>query len=230
MSDGPVFPALDLAASISLRMPFFSTAHLTALFTHYGYWVVFFGLLLESAGAPLPGETILLVASSFAASHANLHIGWIILIAIVAASTGDNAGYLIGRFGGRPLIDRYGRIFHIKPETVQQGEDLIRKHGALAVFFARFLAGLRVLNGILAGALHMEWRRFFLSNLLGAVCWVSIICLLGFFLGNRLPWLTNILNRAGLGLLAIVALGGLAVLWFHHHRSSAHPVAQKPND
>lgn len=210
-------------------MPFFSLEHLTALFAHYGYWVVLVGLLMESVGVPLPGETILLIASSFAAGHVNLHIGGIILIAIAAASTGDNVGYWIGRFGGRPLLDRYGRIFHIKPETVERGEDLIRKHGALAVFSARFIAGLRVLNGILAGTLHMEWRRFFIFNLLGAVCWVSTISLLGFFLGNRLPWLIRVIDRTGLGLLTGVAVGVLAAWWIYQHNASEH-ATQKPTD
>jgi membrane protein DedA with SNARE-associated domain len=206
-------------------MPFFSPEHLTALFAHYSYWVVLVGLLMESAGLPLPGETILLIASSFAATHANLHIGWIILIAIAAASTGDNVGYWIGRFGGRPLLDRYGRIFHIKPDTVERGEDLIRKHGSLAVFFARFIAGLRVLNGILAGALHMEWRRFFIFNLLGAACWVITICSLGFFLGNRLPWLIHVIDRTGLVLVAIVAVVMAAAWWIHQHNASKNSVS-----
>jgi membrane protein DedA with SNARE-associated domain len=206
-------------------MPFFSLEHLTTLFAHYGYWVILVGLLMESAGLPLPGETILLIASSFAATHANLHIGWIILIAIAAASTGDNVGYWIGLFGGRPLLDRYGRIFHIKPETVERGEDLIRKHGSLAVFFARFIAGLRVLNGILAGALHMEWRRFFIFNLLGAACWVITICSLGFFLGNRLPWLIHVIDRTGLVLVAIVAVVAVAAWWIHQHNAPKNSVS-----
>lgn len=196
-----------------------SPEHLASLFAHYGYWVVLVGLLLESAGAPLPGETILLVASSFTATHPNLRLVWVILIAILAASTGDNIGYWIGRTGGRPLLQRYGRIFHLRPETVQRGEDLIRKHGSLAVFLARFIAGLRVLNGILAGALQMDWRRFFVFNLLGAVCWVIAICSLGYFLGDRLPWLIHAMDRTGLVLLALVVLGAFATWWLHRDKT-----------
>lgn len=209
-------------------MPFFTPEHLASLFAHYGYWVVLIGLLVESAGAPLPGEMILLVASSYAASHPNLHLGWIMLIATFAAVTGDNIGYWMGRKGGRPLLNRYGHIFKIKPEHVQQGEDLIRRHGPLAVFLARFIAGLRVLNGILAGVLHMEWRRFFLFNQLGAICWVVAICSLGYLLGNRLPWLIHAVDRTGLALLVLVVLGGLAAWWVHQHSSPSQALEQTP--
>lgn len=211
-----------MGGCIKPGMHLFSLDHLTAIFAHYGYWVVFAGLLLESTGIPLPGETILLVASSLAATHSNLRIGWIVAIGIGAASIGDNMGYWIGRHGGRPLLDRYGRVLHIQPATIQRGEDLIQGHGPLAVFLARFIAGLRVLNGILAGALKMEWSRFFLFDLLGAICWVSVICSLGFFFGSRLPWLIHLIGRTGLTLFGIAALGALSAWWFHKHRSPEH--------
>ena len=200
-------------------MHLFSLEHLSAFFAHYGYWTVLIGLLLENAGIPVPGETILLLASSLAATQKSLHIGWIVAIAIVAASTGDNIAYWVGRHGGRPLLERYGRILHLEPSTLKRGEDLIARHGPIAVFFARFIAGLRVLNGLLAGSLNMAWPRFFLFDLLGAICWVSVICSLGYVFGSRLPWLIHVLGRTGLILFALVAAGALLAWWIHKHRS-----------
>lgn len=199
-------------------MHLLSLEHLSAFFAHYGYWIVLIGLLLENAAVPVPGETILLLASSLAATQKSLHIGWIIAIAIVAASTGDNIAYWVGRRGGRPLLERYGRILHLEPATLKRGEDLIARHGPVAVFFARFIAGLRVLNGLLAGSLKMKWPRFLLFDLLGAICWVSVICSLGFFFGSRLPWLIHLLGRTGLILFGLIAAGALSAWGIHKHR------------
>lgn len=192
---------------------FFSLENLNSFLASYGYLTVFVGLLLESAGLPLPGETLLLSASAFAARQPNLHIYWIGPIAILAASTGDNAAYWMGRRGGRPLLHRYGQAFRIGPGTIQRGEDFMRKHGPLAVFFARFIAGLRVVNGLLAGSLEMEWSRFFFFNLLGAICWVSVICSVGFLFGDRLPWIIHVVGRTGLLFLCVIGVV-LIAYWF----------------
>ena len=199
-----------------------SLQHLTGYFAHYGYWTVLIGLLLENAGIPLPGETILLIASSTAATSPHLHIAWVALIGIFAASLGDNIGYWIGRSGGRAFLNRYGRVFHVQPATLLRGEALIQKHGAPAIFTARFIAGLRIIAGVMAGALQMEWPRFFIFNLLGAISWVSVICTLGFLFGNRLPWLIHLLGTTGMVLLA-VGIAAAAVMWWFLRRSTPQP-------
>ena len=124
---------------------------LRGYFDAYGYWTLFFGLLLENAGIPLPGETMLLFASFLAFSEQQLQLPWIILSGIVATTLGDNLGYSIGRRGGRPLLDRYLRVFRIRTRAVEQGEELFRRHGDLTIFFARFVFGMRILAGPLAG-------------------------------------------------------------------------------
>ena len=91
---------------------------LRAYFDAYGYWTLFFGLLLENAGIPLPGETMLLFASFLAFSEQQLQLPWIILTGIVAATIGDNLGYSIGRRGGRPLLDRYLHVFRIRADKL----------------------------------------------------------------------------------------------------------------
>jgi membrane-associated protein len=79
---------------------------LRGYFAAHGYWTLFFALLLENAGIPLPGETMLLFASFLAFSEQQLQLPCIILTGIVATTLGDNLGYTIGRRGGRPLLDR----------------------------------------------------------------------------------------------------------------------------
>src|SRR5208282_1261659 len=124
----------------------------------YGYWGVALALLCENAGIPVPGETALLLASFLAYSEHQLHLGWIIAIATCSATLGDNLGYAIGHYGGRPLLDRYQSLFRISPTTLQRGEEMFAHYGAAAIFFARFVFGMRVFAGPLAGVLRMRWR------------------------------------------------------------------------
>ena len=190
-------------------------AHLDYYFAHWGYWTVLVGIMLESAGIPLPGETILIVASTLAASKHQLNIFYVGVIAVVAATTGDNIGFAVGMYGGRPLLDRYGHLFRIHAEVIDKGERLIERRGALAVFFARFIAGLRFLAGPLAGILRMRWAKFFLFNALGAIAWVTVITSLAYFFG---PALESALSHAGWAVLAALVLGGAAYWWWHRRR------------
>src|SRR4029077_1262903 len=109
----------------------------------YGYWALAVTLLLENAGVPLPGETILLLASFLAYSEHALRLPWIIAVATVAAALGDNLGFVLGYYGGRPLLDRYQSIFRIQQKTLAKAEKLFARFGSATVFFARFVFGMR---------------------------------------------------------------------------------------
>src|SRR5258708_12337667 len=153
----------------------------------YGYWAVAVALLCENAGIPVPGETTLLLASFLAYSEHRLHLGWIIVIATCAATLGDNIGYAIVHYGGRPLLDRYQRFFRISPATLKRGEEMFARYGAAAIFFARFIFGLRVFAGPLAGVLRMRWRAFALFNFLGAAVWVTCIPTPAYLFDHHFP-------------------------------------------
>lgn len=192
------------------------------LFNHYGYLAVFVGLLAEGAGIPVPGETVLVIASALAARPTGLNIGWIALVAFCTTCAGDNIGFYVGRSGGQSLLDRCGKKFHIGPGIIQRGRDFISRHGSWGVFCARFIAGLRVLNGLVAGSLRMTWPRFFLFDLLGAACWVGLICSIGYVFGGRLFWLIHLMGRTGLILFAATVFA--IVLWVlvqRHRRRKA---------
>jgi len=195
-------------------------AHLRELFEKYGYWTVAFGLLLENAGLPVPGETILLFASFLAYSQ-KLRLPYIILIGIAAATLGDNTGYAVGRYGGRPLLDRYRNFFRISEQKIRDGERLFARHGNLTIFFARFIAGLRIVAGPLAGVLHMPWRSFLLFNFLGAATWVTTIASVGFLFGSQFPRMARIIGRVNLWILIAVAVA--AVLWWRRQRRAVKP-------
>jgi membrane protein DedA with SNARE-associated domain len=184
---------------------------------HYGYWAIAALLLLENAGVPLPGETILLLASFLAYSEHELQLPWVIVVGTLATTLGGELGFALGRHGGRPLIERYREALSIRAESVERGERLFDRYGAATVFLARFLFGMRVLASLLAGALHMPWRKFVLFNFLGAAVWVSAICGAGYLFGGHWGRLIHDLKRFDL-VVAIVAVVA-ALLWWWRSRS-----------
>ncbi|HET9409386.1 MAG TPA: DedA family protein [Candidatus Sulfotelmatobacter sp.] len=176
----------------------------------YGYWAVACALLLENAGLPLPGETVLLLASFLAYSEHELRLSWIIVVGIVAATAGDNLGYGLGQYGGRPLLERYQHFFRIPQSALARGERWFLRFGSATILFARFIFGMRVIAGPLAGVLRMPWRSFFLFNFLGASLWVSVIATLGYLFGQHWHRLERGLNGIGLMVaifLVVVAIG-----------------------
>jgi membrane protein DedA with SNARE-associated domain len=182
------------------------------LIAQYGYWAVGATLLLENTGIPVPGETVLLLASFLAYSREELHLPYIILIGVCAATLGDNLGYFIGYRGGRPLLDRYREVFHVKLETIARGENLFAQYGAMTIFFARFIFGLRVIAGPLAGVLRMPWKRFAIFNFLGALLWVTVISLIGYKFGKHWDLLMEYVER--LNVVILIAVGiGVVILW-----------------
>lgn len=183
-------------------------------FRDWGYWTVPAALLLENAGVPVPGETILLFASFLAWSEGELRLPYLILLGIAACTLGDNLGYLVGRRGGRRLLERYQHIFRIRDRTIRRGERLFERHGAVTIFFARFIFGMRIIAGPLAGVLRMPWRQFVLFNFLGATVWVTTISLVGYFFGSEWDTLVHVMGRVNLVIVIVV----LAVLVFVWHR------------
>jgi len=186
---------------------------LRSALVHYGYWAVAGVLLLENAGVPLPGETVLLLASFLAYSERELTLGWIIVIGTVAAALGDNGGYALGHFGGRPLLERYRHIFRISEASLERCERLFARYGAVAILFARFVFGMRVIAGPLAGVLRMHWKKFAVFNLVGAAMWVTAISCAGYFFGSRRDLLMHFVKRFDLTLGIAVAVVVLILWW-----------------
>ena len=188
-------------------------------FDYFGYWAVFFGVMLENAGVPVPGETVLLFASFLAYSERHLHLPYIILMGIAAATLGDNIGYWLGYRGGRPMLLRYQHIFHIRQTTLERGERLFARYGSHTIFFARFIVGMRIVAGPMAGVLRMPWRSFALFNFLGATVWVTTISLIGYFFGSEWEDLLRIMKRVNTGLFVAAALVALAAWWRYRLRA-----------
>jgi len=203
--------------------------------SHVGYPLLFLLVMAESSGFLVPGETALITAGVLA-SQSKLQIELVIPLAAAAAIVGDNIGYVIGRKGGRWALERPGRFYGQRQEVLAVGEPFFERHGPKAVFFGRFILGLRVWASWLAGGTRMPWHSFVLWNALGGICWATAIGLIAYFLGHSAG---NAIQTFGLfGLVA--ALAGIAsALWLHRRhrrrrgadaRRAAPAAARQPLD
>ena len=177
----------------------------------YGYWAVFFGVMLENAGVPVPGETILLIAGYFAATG-EFHLLLVMLVAATGAVIGDNIGFAIGHHYGRSMLLRFGRFVFLTPKRVQQMENYFERHGNKTILVARFITGLRVFAALFAGASKMPWRVFVVYNVAGAMLWSVVITLLGYLFGQSLPLLVKWVGRSGT-ILLIAAVVSAIIVW-----------------
>jgi membrane protein DedA with SNARE-associated domain len=167
-----------------------------------GYPLLFVVVGAESAGALVPGETSLILAGALAA-QGQLSLPLVIAVAAAAAILGDNIGYLIGRRGLRPLLERPGRWSGRRQRLVARGEAFFQRYGAAAVFFGRWLPGLRVVASWFAGAEQMPWPRFLLWNALGGIGWAATIGTAAYLIGRSASGSLGAVGFAGLALVAV---------------------------
>jgi membrane-associated protein len=196
---------------------FASLLTLPPLLVYGALFAIVFG---ETAGLPVPGETSLITAGVLA-TQGKIAILPVIAVAAAAAITGDNLGFILGQRGGRWLLTRNGRWSTARRRYFEHGERFFARHGPKAVFFARWLPGLRVAGAWLAGAHGMRWRTFLLWNALGGLAWAISVGLAAYFLGHAA---TEFVKRSGLVAVLVVAttiglLLGLRRLRRHRRQS-----------
>jgi membrane protein DedA with SNARE-associated domain len=204
------------------RLPGFLNS-LAPYLKHYGYLSVAVIVMIESFGPPLPGETIIIAASIYAGAG-SLNIWLVALVAFAAAVIGDNLGYLIGRKGGHALVERYGKYIGATPERYGKAEDFFKRHGSWIVIVARFIEGLRQLNGIIAGTAEMPWRKFAAAQALGAAIWVATWTAVGYNAGSHITTIYEGVAKVGYGLVGLVVLAGL-VWWIRYRRKHREKLA-----
>jgi len=192
----------------------FSRGWLDHLLESWGYPAVFLFVSAESVGVPVPGETMLILASLYAGSTHKLNIYWIFVIASCAAIIGDNIGYGIGRLGGYRLLSRHGHLVHVDERRLKIGRYLFDRHGGKVVFFGRFVAILRTYSAFLAGTTRMHWLRFLAFNAAGGITWAAVFCFAYYVFGKTLERLQT---PADIALIAI-AVGGLVLVFRYVRR------------
>ncbi|HET8701286.1 MAG TPA: DedA family protein [Nitrococcus sp.] len=189
----------------------------------YGLLLLFLTIMIEDFGLPVPGETALIGAALLAA-RGDFPIALVALAGWLGAVVGDNIGYAIGRYGGRRLLVNKGSLVGITPQRVAKIENFFHRYGGAVVLLARFIEGLRQLNGLVAGAMLMPWQRFLIYNAIGAALWIGVWGIGVYFLGHKLgPLLPHISShKLWLGIGALVIVLALAVLAVHRYRRNGH--------
>jgi EmrB/QacA subfamily drug resistance transporter len=172
----------------------------------YGYLGVAVGVLLESAGVPVPGETALETAA-FAAASGALRLPLVIVVAAAASILGDNAGYWVGRHLSRGWLERHGRKVLLTPERLRKVDDFFARFGPSAVALARFATGVRLVTPLAAGVARMRWGVFLRFNALGAVAWATLMGGIGYAAGKGWGVLGHPVVR-----IAVAVFGSVAVM------------------
>ncbi|MCX5938704.1 MAG: DedA family protein [Cyanobium sp. LacPavin_0920_WC12_MAG_62_9] len=184
-----------------------STANLEELINTWGYGVVFAAMVLESAGLPLPGETVTLLGG-YAAGSGHLNLAGVIAAASGGAMVGDSIGYWVGRRAGWPVLLRVGRWLRQSPEQMDTLRSQFLNHAGKSVLLGRFVAVLRVVAGPMAGAVEMPYGRFLVFNCTGALLWATTMVSLAWLGGRWIPFQRMVegVLQFGIGALVLVAL------------------------
>ena len=190
--------------------------YLTHFVEQYGYFAVALLVTVEGFGVPLPGETAVVVAAAFAA-RGSLNIVGVVISTTLGTVLGGTGGYWIGHVGGRSLLDRYGHLLRLDAKRMAKTEAYFERHGVKTVFFARFVALLRIFGSLMAGVAHMPFATFSAVNFAGGLLWAVTFSALGFLFGKNLSKLDDYLGEVGLVMSALVVIGYLVYRWREQH-------------
>jgi membrane protein DedA with SNARE-associated domain len=198
---------------------------------HYGLWAIGLLLLLENIGVPVvPGE-LAMIAGAIYAGAGQLNVVAVGVVSFAAAVIGATIGYAIGHFAGRALVLRYGRYALIREHHLEKAEQTVDKYGGIVVVVARFIVGLRELNGIICGVSGMNPVTFTTYNLLGGAAWVGTWVSVGYFAGDHIQAIYNGVTRYALYVIvvAVVLVAGLIAVRLRRRqlrRAAAGQVAE----
>lgn len=188
------------------------------LVDRFGYFGVAGVTFIESFGVPAPGEAAI-IAGAALAGRGDLNIFGVAIAAFVAAVVGDSVGYWIGRRGGRPLVERFGKYVRLTPERFDKVESFMSRQGPKIVVVARFVEGLRQFNGLVAGITGMPFHKFLAWNTLGAALWVSLWSTGGYLAGNHIDEIAKTATRYVVLAAVVAALALIAYAWRRRHRA-----------
>ena len=196
-------------------------AHLLSLTQQYGIWVnaMLFLIIFCETGLVvtpfLPGDSLSFVAGALCGMDA-LQMGIVIPLLILAAFSGDNTNYWIGRLLGVKLLNRTKLI---KPEHLAKTHAFYEKHGGKTILFARFLPIIRTFAPFVAGIGLMRYRLFVVFSALGSVAWIGSLTLAGYLFGN-IPVVKNNLTLIIVGIMVITLLPAITEVIRHRKQST----------
>lgn len=169
-----------------------------------GYAGIFYLMALDSMMVPAASEAILTLAGVLC-FEGRFNLAAVIIIATIASLLGSTVSWLIGKYGGRSFLEKYGRFVLIRKKEIERGDAFFREHGESAVFFGRIIPLVRTYISLPAGIALMGYRRFIIFTFGGTIVFVTLLTLLGYELGSSLSSVNSALNYFN-GVAAIIAL------------------------
>lgn len=200
----------------------FTTKDINDGLSTWGYWIVFLVVGLQSAGVPVPGTSALIAAALYAGTTHHLDIATVVVVAALAGTLGSAVGYLAGRIGGWPLLQRHGHRIRLTPSRLKLGRYLFDRHGGAVVFVGRFISGLRTWAAFFAGTNRMAPGRFMFFAATGAVAWALVHGLGYYFFGDVL---TRASTPVGIALAIVEVAAVTAIVLLARRRGRALLVA-----
>ncbi|NLW62922.1 MAG: DedA family protein [Syntrophomonadaceae bacterium] len=172
----------------------------------WGYWGLIVGMALESACFPLPSE-IILPFGGYLVSEGILKFWEAVLAGLLGGVLGSTAAYLIGSYGGRPFIQKYGRYILIRERDLQRADDLFARYGNKIVFWARLMPVVRTFISLPAGIARMDFPSFLIYTIAGSLPWTVIFVYAGVKMGDNWDHIRTIFEKFdGVIILALVAI------------------------
>lgn len=202
---------------------------LTSFFLHLvdqaGYLGLFVAMALANVGAPVGSEIVLPAAGALVATGHLSSLWLTIAVAVAAELTGQSVAYAVGRFGGRPFAERYGRYVHFEHAQMALVERFFERYGNFAIFICRFTPVIRGIVGIPAGIAEMPLVQFYLWTLLGSLGFCGGLILLGHSVGAHLGSILPVLHKFAYAFLGLVVLAGASVWLIARRRAKARDAA-----
>jgi membrane protein DedA with SNARE-associated domain len=182
-----------------------------------GYGAIFVLSFISAMGLPVGAEIALIYGGVLASGQVTgvkpLELAVVIIVSLLGELLGSAAGYAIGRFGGRTLVDRVGKYVLLTHKDLDRAEAWFARRGEPVVLFGRFIPLLRSFVSFAAGLGEMALPKFALFTVIGCAVWCTALCSLGYGLGSSYKHVLNAFSFAGyvLGALAVVAVA--LVIW-----------------
>jgi membrane-associated protein len=194
---------------------------ITDLLLAHGYLVIFLGAALDNFGLPASGDVVMF-AGGFFANGGEVSLPLVMLSGMLGAAVSDNAVYWIGRYGGRPVLNRVlkTRVLALLLDAKSLGkvERYFEEHGRKTVFIGRFGPGLRSMTPLFAGVSRMKYHYFLPYSLAAAATWAVVDATVGYLFGEYWNELLAVARSVGYGFVALVAL--LVALYVYRRRKA----------
>lgn len=185
----------------------------TSLISQLGYGGLGLGLVLDSFGVPIPSEVLIPLATVLAL-EGRFNVWWIFVLGTAAQVLGGLVSYLVGRYGGEPILERYGKYILVSRQDLAKTHRAFERYGVWMTMAGRCLPVIRGLIGYPAGIAEMRVGTFLVFTALGSAVWTGFLMVLGAVLRHNLEVIDAVGSKFSLLVMGLLVL---AVAWHFRH-------------